>query len=78
VLRADLYGVAALAGAVVVVAGSLLDISSTAATIAGAALCFGLRVAAIQRGWRLPTARPQPPNERARGAEFREDNDGPH
>ena len=59
VLRADLYAVAALAGAAVVVAGSLLSLPSTAATIAGAALCFGLRVMAIQRGWRLPVARPR-------------------
>src|SRR5690349_1913387 len=47
VLRADLYAVAALAGAAVVVAGSLLQLPSTAATIAGAALCFGLRLMAI-------------------------------
>jgi uncharacterized membrane protein YeiH len=58
VLRAELYAVAALAGAAVVVAGSLLHLPSTAATLAGAALCFGLRVIAIRRGWRLPVARP--------------------
>jgi glycine transporter len=56
VLRADLYAVAALAGAAVVVAGSLLHIPSTATMIAGAALCFGLRLMAIRRGWQLPTA----------------------
>jgi uncharacterized membrane protein YeiH len=54
VLRADLYAVAALAGATVVVIGNLLDVSSTAATLAGAALCFGLRTMAIQYGWHLP------------------------
>ena len=58
VLRADLYAVAALAGAAVVVAGSLLRLPPTAATIVGAMLCFGLRVMAIQRGWRLPVADP--------------------
>ena len=52
VLRADLYAVAALAGAAVVVIGSLLHFPSTAVTIAGAALCFGLRLMAIRRGWR--------------------------
>jgi uncharacterized membrane protein YeiH len=56
VLRADLYAVAALAGAAVVVIGNTLHLSSTAVTIAGAILCFGLRLAAIRRGWRLPTA----------------------
>jgi uncharacterized membrane protein YeiH len=59
VLRADLYAVAALAGAAVVVIGNLLDVPSTAATLVGAALCFGLRVMAIQYGWHLPVARPR-------------------
>jgi uncharacterized membrane protein YeiH len=58
VLRADLYAFAALAGAAVVVVGDLLHLPSAAATIAGAALCFGLRVMAIQRGWHLPVAHP--------------------
>jgi uncharacterized membrane protein YeiH len=61
VLRADLYAVAALAGAVVVVIGDGLRFSSTAVTIAGAALCFGLRLMAIHYGWHLPIARrPRP------------------
>jgi uncharacterized membrane protein YeiH len=59
VLRADLYAVAALAGAAVVVAGALLHIPSIATTIARVALCFGLRLMAIRRGWQLPTARPR-------------------
>lgn len=57
VLRADLYAVAALAGAAAVVIGSLLQFPSAAAMIGGAALCFGLRVMAIRRGWHLPVAR---------------------
>jgi len=56
VLRKDLYALAALAGAAVVVAGGLLDVPPTAVTIGGAALCFALRLAAIRRGWGLPTA----------------------
>ena len=77
VLRADLYAVAALAGAAVVVIGSLLHLPSTAATIVGAALCFGLRVMAIQRGWHLPIARPRKQPEEAQAAEVRDD-DGAH
>jgi uncharacterized membrane protein YeiH len=56
VLRADLYAVAALAGAAVVVIGAALRLPSTAVTIAGAFLCFGLRFMAIRRGWHLPVA----------------------
>ncbi len=40
VLRADIYAVAALAGAGVVVIGQLLKIPATATTIVGALLCF--------------------------------------
>jgi uncharacterized membrane protein YeiH len=57
ILRADVYAVAALIGAAVVVIGDALQLSSTATTIAGAALCFGLRLMAIHRGWHLPVAR---------------------
>jgi uncharacterized membrane protein YeiH len=61
VLRAELYAVAALAGAAVVVVGDLLQLPTAPVTVAGAGLCFGLRLVAIRRGWRLPVARePEP------------------
>ena len=56
VLRSDLYAVAALAGAVVVVVGHLLNFPPTLVAIGGAALCFGIRLIAIRRGWSLPVA----------------------
>ena len=56
VLRADLYAVAALAAGVVVVTGHVLHYPSFAFMIAGALLCFWLRVMAIFRGWHLPIA----------------------
>jgi uncharacterized membrane protein YeiH len=56
VLRADLYAVAALAGAAVVVIANMLELPSGAAALVGAALCFGLRVLAIRNGWQLPIA----------------------
>ena len=66
VLRADLYAIAALAGAAVVVVGGALGLRSTAVTIAGAVLCFGLRFIAIRRGWHLPVAdEPEPPTTKA-------------
>jgi uncharacterized membrane protein YeiH len=63
VLRADLYAVAALAGAIVVVIGYLLAAEPTGTAILGAALCFCLRLFAIRRGWQLPVARPGPDEE---------------
>ena len=56
VLRSELYAVAALAGAVVVVAGHVLNFQPTTMAIAGAVLCFGIRLIAIRRGWHLPVA----------------------
>ena len=58
VLRAELYAVAALAGAGVVVVGESLHLPSTATTLAGVVLCFGLRLGSIYRGWHLPKVTP--------------------
>jgi uncharacterized membrane protein YeiH len=57
VLRSEVYAVAALVGAAVVVVGHLVDLPSIPLAIAGTILCFGLRLMAIRRGWGLPVAR---------------------
>ena len=57
VLRGDIYAVAALAGASVVVIGRAMELPSAAVTIMGAVLCFVLRYVSIRRGWQLPVAR---------------------
>jgi uncharacterized membrane protein YeiH len=57
VLRTELYAVAALIGAAVVVIGRMLHLPSAATAAAGAVLCFGLRLIAMRRGWQLPIAR---------------------
>lgn len=56
VLRSDLYAVAALAGASVVVIGNVAGLHYGISAMLGAALCFGLRFMAIRHGWHLPTA----------------------
>jgi uncharacterized membrane protein YeiH len=56
VLHSEVYAVAALAGAAVVVVGHLLQMPSTPVAIVGAVLCLGLRLSAIRRGWDLPIA----------------------
>ena len=56
VLRSDLYAVAALAGAAIVVIANMVQLPSGAAVLVGAALCFGLRVLAIKHHWQLPVA----------------------
>jgi uncharacterized membrane protein YeiH len=56
VLRSELYALAALAGASVVVAANLLELPYVASALVGGAVCFGLRFVAMRRGWRLPRA----------------------
>ena len=60
VLRRELYAVAALLGAGVVVLGHVLGLPPEPCAIAGAAACILLRLLAIRRGWQLPLARPRP------------------
>ncbi|GAB3436036.1 trimeric intracellular cation channel family protein [Massilia solisilvae] len=56
VLRAEIYALAALAGALVVVAGHLLSLPSAPVAVVAASLCFAIRVLALQRNWQLPSA----------------------
>ena len=60
VLRSELYAVAALAGASVLVIARAMALPSEAGIIAGAALCFALRLISLNRGWRLPSAGDHP------------------
>jgi uncharacterized membrane protein YeiH len=60
VLRRELYAVAALAGATVVVAGDAFGLPSAPVAVAGAMLCFTVRWLAIRRGWRLPVSGDDP------------------
>jgi uncharacterized membrane protein YeiH len=57
VLRAELYAVAALAGAIVVVAGDSLHWPAAPTAVTAAVVCFAMRFVAIRRGWRLPIGR---------------------
>jgi uncharacterized membrane protein YeiH len=59
VFRAEIYAVAALAGAVVVVIGQTLNLPAAPVAAAGAILCFGLRMLSIRLGWQLPIAGPR-------------------
>lgn len=58
VLQRDLYALAALAGAVIVVVGKALNWPIVPTAIAGGVVCFGLRLMAIRHDWNLPVARP--------------------
>ncbi|UWU66151.1 trimeric intracellular cation channel family protein [Bradyrhizobium sp. NC92] len=57
VLRADLYAVAALVAAAIMVIGHMLQLPIAAVTTVALISCFLLRVIAIKRGWQLPVAK---------------------
>jgi uncharacterized membrane protein YeiH len=56
VLRAELYAVAALAGAGSIALGFAAGLPSWPVALFGAGLCLFLRLMSIYRGWRLPVA----------------------
>lgn len=58
VLKAELYAIAALVGAGVVVVGTALSLPVAWVVVSGVLACTGLRLFAIRRGWALPVARP--------------------
>ena len=68
VLRSDLYAVAALAGASVVVVGHWLHWPPTVSAIGGAGLCFLLRVLALRYDWHLPVASGMVPDDDGKGS----------
>ena len=56
VLRSDIYAVAALAGALVVVVGHFVGEQPILFAVAGIMVCVFLRMMALYRGWTLPAA----------------------
>lgn len=68
VLQTELYAVAALLGAGVMVLGVKLHAPLAVSASLGAALCFALRYAAMRRGWHLPIAQAATPPRKSNGA----------
>jgi uncharacterized membrane protein YeiH len=56
VLRVDIYATAALAGSIVLVAGSRLGMSPRWTALTGGAVCFVLRMLSVWLHWQLPHA----------------------
>lgn len=57
VLRREIYAIAALLGATLVVIGTRLGITPVAVTLVAAAVVAGLRIVALWRGWNAPVPR---------------------
>ena len=58
VLHREIYAVAGLAGAVVIVLGRYWGLPPVAVTAVAAVACFGLRLISLRRQWQLPIAGP--------------------
>ena len=54
VLRSDVYAIAALAGAAVMIAGRRLGLGKTSSAAVGGLFCFLLRMISVWRHWNLP------------------------
>jgi uncharacterized membrane protein YeiH len=57
VLQREIYAIAALAGATLVVVGTRLGITPVAVTLVAATVIAGLRIVALWRGWNAPVPR---------------------
>jgi uncharacterized membrane protein YeiH len=57
ILQRELYAVAALLGALIVVAGDMLRLPPQPVAVIAALACFALRFMAMRRGWQLPVAK---------------------
>jgi uncharacterized membrane protein YeiH len=57
VLRSEIYAIPAFLGAGIVVLADAAHYDATWVTIAGAAVCFVIRLLAIRRGWNAPLPR---------------------
>jgi uncharacterized membrane protein YeiH len=59
VLRTDIYALAAVIGATILVGARALHLPTAVASTLGAVLCFGIRLGAMHYGWQLPAANPR-------------------
>jgi uncharacterized membrane protein YeiH len=61
VLRQEVYALAALLGAIVVVVGVKVGVPATPLMVGAAVLIFVVRIVALRQRWSVPTPKPSPP-----------------
>jgi uncharacterized membrane protein YeiH len=59
IFRSEVYAVASMLGAVIVIAASQAGFSGIPSEILAAIATFILRMVSVQRGWKIPVARPK-------------------
>ena len=59
IFRSEIYAVASLLGAIIIIAATQVGFSGVPAEIVGAVATFTLRMVSFGRGWRIPIAMPK-------------------
>ena len=59
ILRSEIYAVASLLGAIIIIAASQIGFSGVPVEIVAALATFTLRMISFRRGWRIPIAMPK-------------------
>src|SRR5213080_5201456 len=60
IFRSEVYAVASMLGAIIVIVASQTGFSGIPAEILAALSTFSLRMVSVRRGWRIPIAMPKP------------------
>ena len=58
ILRSEIYAVASLLGAIIIIIATQIGFSGVTAEIFAAIATFTLRMVSLRRGWRIPMAMP--------------------
>ncbi len=59
ILRSEIYAVASLLGAMVIIVANQAQVLGTSVEIVAAGATFALRMLSVRRGWRIPVATPK-------------------
>ncbi len=59
IFRSEIYAVASMLGAIIIIIASQIGFSGIPVEVLAAVATFALRMASVQRGWRIPVARPR-------------------
>src|SRR5207247_509030 len=60
IFRGEIYAVASILGAVIIILASQTGLSGIPAETIAAIATFGLRMISVRKGWRIPLAMPKP------------------
>jgi uncharacterized membrane protein YeiH len=59
IFRSEIYAVASMLGAIIIIVAEQIGFSGLAVEIIAAIATFGLRMVSVRRGWRIPIAMPK-------------------